>query len=452
MFTRVHPPGPPAAARSERGTILIIVLWVSLGLVTVTLLFGHAMMLNFRGAENHLAAQQAAQAVEAGIRYAQYVLANAEVPGEMPAEDTYARELAPVGDGAFWYLSHSGETGTRRQRVFALNDEAGKLNLNTATTDMLEALPGMTAELAAAIVDWRDEDEDLTEGGAESQYYQFLDPAYACKNAPFESVEELRLVAGASATILYGEDANRNGLLDANENDGAISWPPDDQDGVLDEGIINFLTVYSREPNTDPDGEARINVTSNQQELATLLQETFGDDRAQEIQQSLAGGQPVRSVLEFYSRSGMTPEEFAQIDDKLTTSDETSIDGLINVNTASEVVLACLPGMDEQKAGSLVAQRLGTNTQLDSLAWVADLLDTETIQAAGPLLTSRTYQVTADVAAVGRLGRGYQRTIAVLDLSGDAPQVLYRQDLSGQGWSLGLDTMEQLTALRATLR
>lgn len=438
--------------RAEQGTILIIVLWVSLGLVTVTLLFGHAMMLNFRGADNHLAAHQAAQAAEAGIRYAQYILANAEVPGEMPMEDTYARELVPVGDAAFWYLSHSGETGTRRQRVFALNDEAGKLNLNTATTDMLEALPGMTTELAAAIVDWRDEDDDLTESGAETQYYQFLDPAYVCKNAPFESVEELRLVAGASATILYGEDANRNGLLDSNENDGDVSWPPDDQDGVLDEGIINYLTVYSREPNTDPDGEARVNVTGNQGELNTLLQETFGDDRAQEIQRSLSGGQQVRSVLEFYVRSGMTPEEFAQIDDHLTASDEDSVAGLINVNTASEAVLACLPGMDEQIAESLVSARRGTNTQLDSLAWVADLLDTETVQSAGPLLTSRTYQVTADVVAVGRLGRGYQRTVAVLDLSGDAPQIVYRQDLTGQGWSLGLDTMQQLTALRETLR
>ena len=49
-----HAGHPPA----ERGTILIIVLWVSLGLVTVTLLFGHSMMLNFRGADHHLAAIQ----------------------------------------------------------------------------------------------------------------------------------------------------------------------------------------------------------------------------------------------------------------------------------------------------------------------------------------------------------------------------------------------------------
>jgi type II secretory pathway component PulK len=449
---QIPQPAPLRFRGNERGTILIIVLWVSLGLVTITLLFGHAMMLSFRGSDHHLASLQSEQAVEAGIRYAGYVLTNAEVPGELPATDTYATQMAPVGDAAFWFLSHSGETGTRRQRVFALNDEAGKLNLNTATADVLQLLPGMTAELAAAIVDWRDEDDELTEGGAESQYYQFLAPSYACKNAPFESVEELRLVAGMSTTLLYGEDANRNGLLDSNENDGDVSWPPDDQDGVLDEGIVNYLTIYSSEPNTDPDGGERIHVTEGQQELTTLLQETFGEDRAREIQQGVSGGQEVNSVLEFYARSGMTAEEFAQIDDYLTASEDNPTEGLINVNTASEAVLACLPGMDEEKAASLVSTRQGTNTQLDSLAWVADLLDTETIRTVGPLITSRSYQVTVDVVAVGRMGRGYQRTIAVLDVSGDTPQLLYRQDLTGQGWSLGLDTMQELTALRETMR
>ncbi len=29
----------------------------------------------------------------------------------------------------------------------------------------------MTAELAASIIDWRDEDSDVTTGGAESEYY-----------------------------------------------------------------------------------------------------------------------------------------------------------------------------------------------------------------------------------------------------------------------------------------
>jgi len=59
---------------------------------------------------------------------------------------------------------------------FELVDEASKLNLNTATVEMLQLLPGMTPELAAAIVDWRDSDSDVTTGGAEDEVYLRLNP------------------------------------------------------------------------------------------------------------------------------------------------------------------------------------------------------------------------------------------------------------------------------------
>lgn len=437
---------------TERGTILIIVLWVSLGLVTVTLLFGHAVMLSFRAADNTLAGRQAAQAVEGGLRYAAYLLANLETPGQLPEATTYAREFVPVGEGAFWFLSRTGESGPLRRRAFALNDECAKLNLNTATLEMLEGLPGMTAQLAAAIIDWRDEDEEATQGGAESQYYSFLEPPYRAKNAPFETVEELRWVAGATWSVLYGEDANRNGLLDENEDDGDLSWPPDNRNGLLDEGVVDYLTVYSREPNLDSDGSPRLNVNSAREELATLFEETFGEDRARELQQQLSGVQNVRSVLEFYLRSGLTADEFVQVEDRLTVSDESFLPGLINVNTASQVVLACLPGMDESKAANLVAHRQGNVSERHSLAWVTEVLDEDTVPLVGPHLTARSYQVNADVVGVGRLGRGYHRVQAVFDLTADTPQLVYRKDLSGLGWALGLDIMEQLAAWREITR
>ena len=80
----------------------------------------------------------------------------------------------------------------------------------------------MTDEIAAAIIDWIDQD-DNTESGAETDYYATLDPPYAAKNGPFDTIEELLLVKGVTPEILYGEDANRNGVLDPNENDAADS-------------------------------------------------------------------------------------------------------------------------------------------------------------------------------------------------------------------------------------
>src|SRR5207249_3756045 len=110
-------------------------------------------------------------------------------------------------------------------------DESSKLNLNTATLEMLETLPRMTPEFAAAIIDWRDTDENVSQGGAESESYLRLTSPYRCKNTNFESVAELRHVMGADLDMIYGEDANLNGVLDINENDGDISSPSDNRDG-----------------------------------------------------------------------------------------------------------------------------------------------------------------------------------------------------------------------------
>lgn len=93
--------------------------------------------------------------------------------------------------------SDGGET----LHLYGLEDEEGRIPVNRAPLEVLKAVPGMTAEAAAAIVDWRDEDSKETPGGAEETYYRSLDPAYSCKNGALESVEELLLVRGVTPEI-----------------------------------------------------------------------------------------------------------------------------------------------------------------------------------------------------------------------------------------------------------
>jgi general secretion pathway protein K len=56
-----------------------------------------------------------------------------------------------------------------------------------------------------SVKDWLDYD-DLTTGlsGAESDYYQGLDPPYESKDGPFDHLSELRLVRGVTPEIFYG--------------------------------------------------------------------------------------------------------------------------------------------------------------------------------------------------------------------------------------------------------
>jgi DNA uptake protein ComE-like DNA-binding protein len=378
----------------KRGTILIVVLWVSMGLVSVALYFGHSMMLEYRAADNLVAGLEAEQAIEGALRYAKMLIENLEDPGQLPDLDDYEAEQAPVGESYFWFLGRGEVTETQKTPVFSLMDEGSKLNLNTATQEMLEALPNMTAELAAAIIDWRDEDEDLTSGGAESQTYLLNVPPYSCKNASFETVEELRMVQGCDWDTLFGEDANRNGVLDPNEDDGDDSFPDDNRDGILDPGLLEYVTVYSREPNTRADGSARINLNADDnRELESLLSQTLGESRAQQILQALRGGPgQVRfgSELDFYARSGMTSDEFSQVADALTVTEDEFIEGRINVNTASETVLACIPGIGEDLAAQLVAYREGKTDELDTIAWVTPVLDEASAVEAGPFFTARS--------------------------------------------------------------
>jgi hypothetical protein len=428
-----------AGLHSQSGSILILVLWVCLGLVSLTLMFGHSMWMALRGADNDWAGRQADHAIEGAARYAAFLLNNLEVRGQLPLEQTYHSEQVPVGEAWFWFLSRPEEESRASRPLYGLIDEASKLNLNTATREMLEMLPGMTSELAGAILDWRSEDDE-NPGGTSSGTYLLRDPPHLCKNGPFESVEELALVHGATWEILYGDDLNRNGVWDPHERSG----------GRFERGLVEYLTVHSREPNLRSDGSARINVNQPSQELGTLLTDAFGDTRGAEIMGRIgSSGGDHRSLLGFFIRSGMTSDEFDQVAGDLTVTEDPFLVGLVNLNTASEIVLACLPGIDEAKASEIIATRAGRATPATSVAWVAELLGEENALLAGPHLTAQTWQAQADVVAVGRHGRGYRRTQFVIDFSGETPAVVYRRNLAALGWALGQETQRLLAMERS---
>jgi hypothetical protein len=176
--------------------------------------------------------------------------------------------------------------------------------------------------------------------------------------------------------------------------------------------------------------------------LAGLLQQKFDANRANQIL-AQAAGTTFSNVLQFYIRSGMTREEFVQIESNITVMNGPA-QGLVNVNTASEAVLACIPGIGTEKAPSMIAYRKTNPGQLNTVAWVKEVLDEQSARLAGPWLTGRTYQFTADIGAVGHHGRGYQRARFVFDTTEGAPKILYRQDLSHLGWALGANVRRTL--------
>lgn len=67
---------------------------------------------------------------------------------------------------------------------------------------------GDAREIIDSIIDWIDsgDGDGEEEYGAENSHYMRLNPPYPCKNGPIESIEELLLIQGFTAELLYGTE------------------------------------------------------------------------------------------------------------------------------------------------------------------------------------------------------------------------------------------------------
>jgi len=195
-----------------------------------------------------------------------------------------------------------------------------------------------------------------------------------------------------------------------------------------------LLSAYRKE-----NSGGKTNVTSTSA-LRTYLTQKLG---AQAANQAASSG-PYRSVLEFAAKSGLSREQFGQIADDLTASDEETVRGLANVNVAPLGVLRCLPAVGEEGAAKLISYRTANSDSLTSIAWVLDALGNECARELGPYVTTKTYQVSADVVVVADLRRAVRRTRLVVDLSSGTARLVARRDLSDMPWPLGEDLWNEL--------
>jgi general secretion pathway protein K len=89
-----------------------------------------------------------------------------------------------------------------------MRDESAKIDINTASDDLLRGLlvsAGLndedTSALLDAILDWRDPDALKRAHGAEEDDYRAAGLTYRPANAPFQAIEELQLVLGMRPEI-----------------------------------------------------------------------------------------------------------------------------------------------------------------------------------------------------------------------------------------------------------
>lgn len=280
----LSPCHPASPCHERKGVVLIAVLVVVVLLTLAAYQYSEFMMAEYRAADSYTRSAQARALADSGVHYTAALLSNPDSFTNTLNSNPYDNSQAfqgiivhpsdsPRFQGRCSVVARLGpdDTASSSQSYrFGVTDEAGKINLNALMQldssgkiahDMLMLLPNMTEDIANAILDWIDPDDEPRSNGAESSYYSSLTPAYRCKNGPLDSLEELLLVRGVTPQLLFGNDRNRNGILDPDEDDGS---------GVVDQGWSAYLTVYSRELNVDSQGNPRIYV--NDKDLDGMYQ------------------------------------------------------------------------------------------------------------------------------------------------------------------------------------
>jgi len=178
---------------TQSGIALVIVLWMLTLLTILALSYSATTRVETKLTAHFVQTAKANALAEAGIWQA-------------------VTELLKPTEEQTWQVNGSihkvdfadGEIDIRIQ------DETGKIDLNSARTGLLHSLltaldisidDGERLQLLQAILDWRDKDNLVRQFGAEDNEYLSAGFEYGAKDGPFNTLSELQLVTGMTPEI-----------------------------------------------------------------------------------------------------------------------------------------------------------------------------------------------------------------------------------------------------------
>ncbi len=213
---------------SERGVILIALLWILTALSVIAMSFSRESFVEVAAARNARDGAIAYYAARAGIATTAFQLIQRKMTPRVQQIELQGPP-DPIDIGLI-----RGQAGDGEYEV-EIQSESGKINLNFVLDEQLKALMEALGIgrpdsdiIVDSILDWKDPDSLRHANGAEDDYYQSLNPPYKAKNGRFDTVEELLLVRGVTADYFYGH----------------VERAPDGS-FIRRVGLANCLTVYS---------------------------------------------------------------------------------------------------------------------------------------------------------------------------------------------------------------
>lgn len=479
--------------------LAVLVFIMLLSMLTVSLMFRSRS--DETAAHAGAGSEQAWAAAMSGVQWAmQAALSATNGSGDWQDNPAVFRDHLVFDDGSDrWYFtvySPGGSEDTVEVR-YGISDEAGRLNLNHPGTADLGRIPRMTAAMVQSLQQYTGQTNltgatnlaDATRPGATNpagapQGAADVTPDLAGGAPPpppppgndlessnqlsgvvfpdlpvagggsqprrgrLATLDELAQVPGFSWSLLYGEDANLNGHLDPNEDDGDENFPPDNHDGKLDHGMAQYFTVSSYDPDLTSAGRPRVNLNDTNAALpAADLPPAFTNFVAALRSAGLKLAAP-SDVLEASINvkdaqgnpvvvpSGIGKAELPLVLDLFTTRLERRAEGLINLNTAGATVLATLPGVDPALADTIVSTRTGLSPERrTTIAWLYQegLVDAARFKQLAPLLTARGWQFRLQVLGYGIPSGRFRVLQTIVDVGGAEPRITYLRDITRLG-------------------
>lgn len=487
----------------RRGAVLVLVLVLIPVLAFGAYSFTHWMRAESRAAVVSTQRMQARWLADAGVQRVRALLAQPEDendpldlndnPVEFAAQELMVDQAGVPGLFTILAPMEDGSDSVR----YGLVDESTKIPLNNPqlqlSRESLMGLEGMTEEIADAILDWIDSDDEPKDYGAELDYYMSLSQPYQPRNATPLSIGELLLVKGVTPYLLYGEDVNLDGVLNPNEDDGDESWPPDNADGKLQRGWYPYLTFYSADVNLTPEGEPKINITEElKEEDETKLVESFGEEFVTFLKAYKTENRQIKAISELINasveieetedpdgdpnqgrsrgqrggapdaggagdgapneqnnrngrpqkitiRSPWTKENMGEYLEKalqtLSVSAEPVRKGVINVNKAPAFVLRALPEISQEQADDIANRASSRGEQDATVAWLLleNVLELEQFQKIEPFVTTQGRVFRVESVGFFENQGPVVRMEAWIDATASVPQVILKRELSAQG-------------------
>ena len=266
---------------SDHGSILMVVLWILAFLVLLGLGLGYSTSIDQR-----LVSYQRDRLIALYLAKAGYFRATVEIINdETPKLDSYLDIWANnsklfqevrLGEGTFTVSYPISTEKGSEETLYGVMDEDRKVDINTASQAVLLGLPGMTDEIADAVLDRRAEHKKSGESLG------------MVEDKPFGAVEDIWLLEGITPEVY--------------------------------EGLRSFVTVYT-------DGKVNLNSAPREVLLALKMDEKLVDKVLRfrrgadgilgtEDDQSFAGLGGAEQQLNAFE--SLTPQEASQVTNLVT--------------------------------------------------------------------------------------------------------------------------------------